>query len=215
MPDDERTAPQDADTSGPRRLGDVAREVVANVLPTRYGGILYRSRTEARWAVFFDHLGINALYEPEGYDLGNGIWYLPDFLLPDLDLFVEVKGEAPEPHEIEKARRLAEGTGKLVLIVVGPPAALRGILFPEPADDLTPPPFNVSFAKCRWPFGCETFGLTKCWVGDEIEGWSFEPLPLSACKRPALCGEHDTPSGHGLEAAIEASANERFERRRP
>ena len=32
MPDDERTAPPDIDTSGPRRLGDVAREVVDNVV---------------------------------------------------------------------------------------------------------------------------------------------------------------------------------------
>jgi hypothetical protein len=42
---------------------------------TKYNGILYRSRTEARWAVFFDSLGIKYLYESEGFDL-SGRWYL-------------------------------------------------------------------------------------------------------------------------------------------
>ena len=32
MPDDERTAPEDINTSGPRRLGDVARDVIDNVV---------------------------------------------------------------------------------------------------------------------------------------------------------------------------------------
>ena len=36
---------------------------------------------EVRWAVFFDACGVDWEYEPEGYDLGNGLYYLPDFLL--------------------------------------------------------------------------------------------------------------------------------------
>ena len=35
---------------------------------TKYGGCYFRSRLEARWAVFFDHLGIEWLYEPEGFE---------------------------------------------------------------------------------------------------------------------------------------------------
>lgn len=46
---------------------------------TRYAGHLFRSRLEARWAVFFDHLGISWEYEPEGYELPDGTRYLPDF----------------------------------------------------------------------------------------------------------------------------------------
>jgi len=47
---------------------------------------------EARWAVFFDALGIKYEYEAEGYDLG-GVWYLPDFWLPTFagGLHCEVK----------------------------------------------------------------------------------------------------------------------------
>ena len=67
-------------------------------IQTEYKGYLFRSRLEARWAVFFDFCGIDYEYEPEGYDLGNGLTYLPDFLLHGVDgrsggdLYVEVKG---------------------------------------------------------------------------------------------------------------------------
>lgn len=61
-------------------------------IETRYAGHLFRSRLEARWAVFFDRLGIAWEYEPQGYVLGNGESYLPDFWLPGLHLWVEVKG---------------------------------------------------------------------------------------------------------------------------
>lgn len=62
------------------------------VKETFYNGIKFRSRLEARWAVFFDALGIRYEYEPEGYNLPNGIGYLPDFYLPDLKIWIEVKG---------------------------------------------------------------------------------------------------------------------------
>lgn len=48
-------------------------------IDTEYKGYLFRSRLEARWAVFFDALGIRYEYEKEGFDLGEFGWYLPDF----------------------------------------------------------------------------------------------------------------------------------------
>lgn len=79
-------------------------------IQTRYAGHHFRSRLEARWAVFFDALGLDWVYEGEGYVVGIGIdaataaengveafedkrYYLPDFYLPGLDLFAEVKGD--------------------------------------------------------------------------------------------------------------------------
>jgi hypothetical protein len=35
-------------------------------IPTRYDGYLFRSRLEARWAVFFKTPGIFYVYEPGG-----------------------------------------------------------------------------------------------------------------------------------------------------
>lgn len=62
-----------------------------SVIPTKYKGYTFRSRLEARWAVYFDLIGITWEYEPEGYKLRNGVWYLPDFYLHQLDTFVEIK----------------------------------------------------------------------------------------------------------------------------
>ena len=50
-------------------------------IETFYNGYRFRSRLEARWAVFFDSAGIEYVYEPEGFKLDNGLCYLPDFLI--------------------------------------------------------------------------------------------------------------------------------------
>ena len=63
-------------------------------IETRYAGCRFRSRLEARWAVFFDTLGIRWEYEPEGFLVGfDQRPYLPDFRLPGLNVWVEVKGD--------------------------------------------------------------------------------------------------------------------------
>jgi len=60
-------------------------------IETVYNGYRFRSRLEARWAVFFDVLGIKYDYEPEGFIKGS-FRYLPDFYLPNTETWVEVKG---------------------------------------------------------------------------------------------------------------------------
>ena len=50
-------------------------------IETVYKNYRFRSRAEARHAVFFETLGIKYQYEPEGFD-SEGTWYLPDFWLP-------------------------------------------------------------------------------------------------------------------------------------
>ena len=47
-------------------------------IETRYKGYRFRSRLEARWAVFFDALNLRWEYEPEGFTTSAGP-YLPDF----------------------------------------------------------------------------------------------------------------------------------------
>jgi hypothetical protein len=59
-------------------------------IETRYAGCRFRSRLEARWAVFFDHLDIRWEYEPQGFELPRG-QYLPDFYLPGIGKWVEIK----------------------------------------------------------------------------------------------------------------------------
>lgn len=59
-------------------------------IETQYANTLFRSRLEARWAVFFDELGIKWQYELDGFELPSGKRYLPDFFLPEIGWF-EVK----------------------------------------------------------------------------------------------------------------------------
>lgn len=87
-------------------------------IKTVYGGHKFRSRTEARWAVFFDKLKIPYLYESEGYDL-DGLWYLPDFWIESWNAFVEIKGPVPDDVEIRKCNDLLISTGMKVLLFYG------------------------------------------------------------------------------------------------
>ena len=64
-------------------------------IETVYNGYRFRSRLEARWAVFFDSAGIRYQYEPEGFEVigfdDEVIRYLPDFYLPDFGVYCEIK----------------------------------------------------------------------------------------------------------------------------
>lgn len=87
-------------------------------IETIHSGFRFRSRLEARWAVFFEHLQIPYEYEREGYDL-DGLWYLPDFWLPQQDCWIEIKGESIDKRsgeEIIKTERLALATQKRVFV---------------------------------------------------------------------------------------------------
>lgn len=69
-------------------------------IETHYAGHRFRSRLEARWAVFFDHMKIQWRYEPQGFKVTSMLaadvperYYLPDFYLPGTETWVEVKGD--------------------------------------------------------------------------------------------------------------------------
>ena len=86
-------------------------------IQTYYKGYKFRSRQEARWAVYFDNLDVEFLYEPEGLILSDGSLYLPDFYLPDFGCFVEVKGGPLNSFDYDRATQLVEDTGKPLLIL--------------------------------------------------------------------------------------------------
>lgn len=113
-------------------------------LQTAYRNHRFRSRLEARWAVFFDALGIPWQYEPQGYALpaltehaaccfevrvGKACYclqdlgaYLPDFFLPTLysdGAWFEVKGIEPTLLERAKLGRLGLLTDKWTLLAWG------------------------------------------------------------------------------------------------
>ncbi len=97
-------------------------------IETYYNGYRFRSRLEARWAVFFDMLGVEYLYETEGFDL-NDNWYLPDFKISDA--WIEVKGPPPNSRELYLAEQLAlhDENENRVFIVSGDIWATKHELF--------------------------------------------------------------------------------------
>lgn len=93
-------------------------------IETAYAGCRFRSRLEARWAVYFDARGERWEYEPESFELPDGTRYLPDFKLPAYlrsggDLWVEVK---PTADAFEKAAAFSAAAGVMVLGCYGMPA---------------------------------------------------------------------------------------------
>lgn len=69
-------------------------------IETEFKGYRFRSRTEARWAIFFEQLpGIDWSYEVQGFKLPNGEYYLPDFLVTTpqgRQIWYEVKAEGSD-----------------------------------------------------------------------------------------------------------------------
>ena len=92
-------------------------------IETEYGGHRFRSRVEARWAVFFDAIGLKYEYEIEGFEM-EGLRYLPDFYIPSLDRWFEIKGKPLTEIEIKKCeefcRRLDNESIKFSVLIGSP-----------------------------------------------------------------------------------------------
>jgi len=100
-------------------------------IETVYNGYRFRSRLEARWAVFFDVLGMEYTYEPEGFEFEDGTKYLPDFFLPGSGFFFEVKPYSLTEDELQKVRCLDNSPPEWASgcsVLIGPPeeAIFRG-----------------------------------------------------------------------------------------
>lgn len=123
-------------------------------IETHYKGYRFRSRLEARWAVFFDALEIQWDYEAEGYDLGSIGLYLPDFWMSKIEMWTEIKRAAPTRDEILKAEYLAIDTQYAAMILCGTPMDEAVMIFDPKRRNW----FNSDFMKdiCIW---CHLAGL--------------------------------------------------------
>lgn len=120
-------------------------------ITTRYKGYSFRSRLEARFAIYFDHLNIQWDYEAEGFELGNGLRYLPDFWLPEWDMWVEVKPSPPDTVTLEKARRLVGHSEKPLFISCGLPERNGTLVYPDNnywAQEVPAFPYFASENRC-------------------------------------------------------------------
>lgn len=118
-------------------------------LETEYNGILFRSRLEARWAIYFDALNVDYVYEPECYLLENNKKYTPDFYLQKLDLFIEIKPNTEslkEDYHTSRWESFVRINDKPLAIFISYPSAKT---------------FPVYF-KCNLDFEQKTIGAIFC-----------------------------------------------------
>lgn len=118
-------------------------------IETYYNGYRFRSRLEARWAVFFRAVGLEYQYEPEGFEMG-GICYLPDFYIPSIDRWFEIKGKALSVPEIKKCEEFClrkDNYGIKFSIVIGPPQPIQ-LNLEEPGYSSA---FGIEEYAWQWP----------------------------------------------------------------
>lgn len=177
-------------------------------IETKYKGYRFRSRLEARWAVFLNHLGIPFSYESEGFDLGNAGRYLPDFWLPGIKAWLEIKGCEPDEAEKAKAEALFEQGGDPVLLAVGEPGYGSLSLF---CLDTCDSGGGLSWWEgCRWmvrrsDYNAVVIGVPSAHVNDRT--WhkdDYRPLPF-------VVNDHFCQECHGLNDAFNAARGARFE----
>lgn len=156
-----RPALADGDTHAPE---DGRLEAV----PTEYRGTRFRSALEATWAQTLDRFDVAWEYEPETVTLPSGARYLPDFKLPAIGAWLEVKGDGVPRIEkaYEFARTVACGCkpracecrwrGGEIVIVGHPPRVLK-----RPGDHRSAWWANWSgVLSGAWFFRCFACGVT-------------------------------------------------------
>lgn len=182
-----------------------------HAIETHYAGCRFRSRIEARWAVFFDALRLRWEYEREGFQLSTG-WYLPDFWLPEIGpggAWIEIKGERPTKREEALCMELACATHRPVYLFSGAiptPGELlidddAALLFDSNGTDGTDPSYM------RWDLGhqwCECIACGRLGIHFEARAARLG------------CGHIPGDRGHApatprLVAALTAARSARFD----
>lgn len=79
--------------------------------PTLYKGQLFVSRLKVRWAIFFDALPIKWVYKPRKY--------FPDFWLPQVNMWAEVRPLGFTEDDYEQAFNLIIESGYDLLMLIG------------------------------------------------------------------------------------------------
>ena len=97
-------------------------------IQTEYRDYRFRSRLEARWAIFFDLVGIRWEYETEGFWLDGKTKYLPDFWLPQSSTMVEIKPFL-KPSRVETGKCKAVSAKHQMLLICGDPLEHKAMLY--------------------------------------------------------------------------------------
>lgn len=101
-------------------------------MATTHRGFTFRSRLEARYALFFDELGLSWQYEPDGFAIDESTRYVPDFRLTGLSTWIEVKPEISD-DALDAAALLAKLGGNAFVAIDAPS---RMLLLPAARESI-------------------------------------------------------------------------------
>lgn len=157
-------------------------------IETEFMGYRFRSRLEARWALFMNELGIQFEYEKEGYELAEGR-YLPDFYIPMFSgngrggYFLEVKGQPITlgSDEWQKAQRLAIQSNHEVFVFDGDPLDNSGLQFSTLRNGVVVWAMWFMCPICYRPQPGPDPGDLPCWC--LIKNVEYGPLLLAAANK--------------------------------
>lgn len=165
------------------------------VIETVYEGFKFRSRAEARWAVFLRALNVPFQYEAEGFDC-DGTWYLPDFWVPTWQAFIEIKNNPTNMRDgFDLCDRLARLSNKTVLLINGIPPDYTMIAW-DTDGEYAP----ARFSQCR-----------KCRAIYVEEYGGDNAYALQRCDLSCTNSDKWPAPGAHLIAALRAAQQARFE----
>ena len=200
-------------------------------IETVFDGYRFRSRLEARWAVFFKTARIRYIYEPECFRLPSGKLYLPDFYLPDVNMrttedkggiYVEVKPSRPNFDELDYLFELSQITGRSVLLIEGMPTC-SGRYFDTEGDghyEYSWKPcdcgdedkcFSDGYDCCKWwDLGMHFMRCYKCFRVRVQYGSRFEPCEY--CLKKSGEKSRCDAAHPSLVHAVKVARSYRFDR---
>ena len=167
-------------------------------VPRFWEGYFFASTLEARWAYFFDYLDIPYDYEKArvGFKIYLEVYtYTPDFFLPELGIWVEVKPGEPFEIEYQKAKKLGEVTKQSVYFLLG------GFRYPFKGAPASHWKVYPEFESHQMWCECSACGF----IGLACEGWA-ERLPC----RCLTDNEVYTGDSPRIVEAIHAASDARF-----
>lgn len=169
-------------------------------IETSYNNFLFRSRTEAKWAFFFDYLQIPYAYELEGYQMGE-VKYLPDFhldfglTLHHIDdvflkkLYIEIKPDKElEKNDRRKIEKFVEDGNNDLLLIQGQPD------------------INIKMTLIRYQDRSGIDEVAVRWI--EFEGGEIGLIPIEFLNDDRLLSQTSSPH---LLHALNKARKERFE----
>lgn len=185
-------------------------------IDTLYKGYKFRSRLEARWAVFFDALELEWEYEPEGFVVGDGINYLPDFRVTwnpgEQTHFVEIKPLGPiSPDDLLKIALLSANNLPIDLIHGNPWATFLGYREGIELEYTISSPYDPYIGECVFVIcrRCGKLGWeSRCYHYDK---YAYEEESVGA-GYGICCSERIGIGNHGrLISAYTKARQARFE----